>query len=60
MSSSHPRGTTALAEHLVKSIRLIDESVSGGRKKLPWDANDGGRKKKVWTKSGHYWDALVV
>ena len=34
MSSSHPRGTIALAERLgKKSIRLIDAPVSGGRKK---------------------------
>ena len=34
MSSSHPRGTIALAEKLgKKSIRLIDAPVSGGRKK---------------------------
>ena len=34
MSSSHPRGTIALAKRLgKKSIRLIDAPVSGGRKK---------------------------
>ena len=34
MSSSHPRGTIALAEQLgKKSIRLIDAPVSGGQKK---------------------------
>ena len=34
MSSSHPKGTIALAEQLgKKSIRLIDAPVSGGRKK---------------------------
>ena len=34
MSSSHPRGTIALAERLgKKSIRLIDAPVSGGQKK---------------------------
>lgn len=34
MSSSHPQGTIALAEQLVKkSIRLIDAPVSGGQKK---------------------------
>ena len=34
MSSSHPRGTIALAEQLGrKSIRLIDAPVSGGQKK---------------------------
>ena len=34
MSSSHPRGTIALGEQLVKkSIRLIDAPVSGGQKK---------------------------
>ena len=34
MSSSHPKGTIALAEQLGrKSIRLIDAPVSGGQKK---------------------------